>query len=214
MDCRPYRGGGEGNPKRLVEAASLAFPTRSIFLTIRGYSVGLLGAKTEIPVELCKTKQFLLIGLHILDLHRREEMQMTTNLNPDPHADGFTPQPIYNVTAVFDELHDVISAVRSLKQSAFPDEQTSVFMGKEGLAKLDLHGEDHGVLARVIRALESLTAEDQANRNAEVALNEGRIFITVQTDGSDEQKETVERVLKAHKAHTLRFFGHWTVERL
>src|ERR1019366_9349553 len=36
LDCRPYRGGGEGNPKRLVVAASPAFSTRSIFLTIRG----------------------------------------------------------------------------------------------------------------------------------------------------------------------------------
>jgi hypothetical protein len=79
---------------------------------------------------------------------------------------------------------------------------------------LDLHGEDHGVLARVTRALESLTAEEQANRDAEAALKEGRIFITVQTVGSDEQKETVERVLKAHKAHIPRFFGRWTVERL
>ena len=35
LDCRPYRGGGEGNPKRLEEAASLAFSNRSIFLTIR-----------------------------------------------------------------------------------------------------------------------------------------------------------------------------------
>src|ERR1019366_10211133 len=88
---------------------------------------------------------------------------MTVNVNPDPHAEGFTPQPIYNVTAVFDELNDVISAVRSLKQYGFSDERTSVFRGKEGLARLDLHGEDHGVLARVIRALESLTAEEQAN---------------------------------------------------
>jgi hypothetical protein len=139
---------------------------------------------------------------------------MTVNVNPDPHAEGFTPQPIYNVTAVFDELNDVISAVRSLKQYGFSDERTSVFRGKKGLARLDLHGEDHGVLARVIRALESLTAEEQANSDAEAALKEGRIFITVQTVGSDEQKETVKRVLKAHKAHTLRFFGRWTVERL
>src|ERR1017187_4592598 len=36
LDCRPYRGRGEGNPKKLVEAASCAFPTRSIILTIRG----------------------------------------------------------------------------------------------------------------------------------------------------------------------------------
>src|ERR1017187_6028216 len=35
LNCRPYREGGEGNPKRLVEAASLAFSSRSIFLTIR-----------------------------------------------------------------------------------------------------------------------------------------------------------------------------------
>src|SRR5664280_3735481 len=35
LNCRPYRGGGEGNPKRLVEAASLAFSNRSSFLTLR-----------------------------------------------------------------------------------------------------------------------------------------------------------------------------------
>ena|ERR1017187_6642115 len=35
LNCRPYRGGGEGNPKRLVEAASVAFSNRSNILTIR-----------------------------------------------------------------------------------------------------------------------------------------------------------------------------------
>lgn len=141
-------------------------------------------------------------------------MQVSIIVNPDPHAESFTPQPIHNVTAVFDDLDDVISAVRSLKQYGFADEGTSVFIGEEGLVKLDLHGEHHGVLAHVIRALESLNAEEQANHDAEAALKEGHIFITVQTVGSNEQKETVERVLKAHKAHTLRFFGRWTIERL
>jgi hypothetical protein len=37
LDCRPYRDGGEGNPKRLVEAASRVFSNRSNILTIRGY---------------------------------------------------------------------------------------------------------------------------------------------------------------------------------
>src|ERR1035437_4358162 len=36
LDSRPYRGGGEGNPTRLVEAASLAFSNRSNILTVRG----------------------------------------------------------------------------------------------------------------------------------------------------------------------------------
>ena len=35
LDCRPYRGRGEGNPKRLVEGASRAFSNRSNILTIR-----------------------------------------------------------------------------------------------------------------------------------------------------------------------------------
>src|ERR1035441_7799590 len=61
------------------------------------------------------------------------EMQMSIIVNPDPHAESFTPQPIHNVTAVFDDLDDVISAVRSLKQYGFADEGTSVFIGKEGL---------------------------------------------------------------------------------
>jgi hypothetical protein len=40
-----YRDGGEGNPKRLVEAASRAFSIRSNFLTIReSWIVGLIEA--------------------------------------------------------------------------------------------------------------------------------------------------------------------------
>jgi hypothetical protein len=69
---------------------------------------------------------------------------MTAKVNPDPHAERFTPQPIYNVTAVIDELPDLVYAVTSLRQSGFSDDHISVFMGKDGLAKLDLHGEDHG----------------------------------------------------------------------
>ena len=49
---------------------------------------------------------------------------------------------------------------------------------------------------------------------AEAALKEGRVFITVETDGSEEQNAIVERILKDHKAHSLRFFGRWTVQRL
>src|ERR1019366_7834895 len=35
LDCRPYRGSGEGNPKRLGEVANLAFSKRSNIFTIR-----------------------------------------------------------------------------------------------------------------------------------------------------------------------------------
>jgi hypothetical protein len=140
--------------------------------------------------------------------------QVTANVNPDPHAEGFTPQPISSVTAIIDELDDLVAVLESLQQSGFSAEQVSVFMGAQGLAKLDLHGEKHGILARTLRALESLAGEDQANQDAEAALKEGRIFVVVLTDGGENQKSTVERLLKEHNARMLRFFGRWTVEHL
>lgn len=89
------------------------------------------------------------------------------NVNPDPHVEGFKPQPTFNVTAVFDTLDDVLQAILSLQKHGFTDEAVSVYLGKDGLAKLDLHGEAHGLLARLVRRLESLSAEAEANQDAE-----------------------------------------------
>jgi hypothetical protein len=139
---------------------------------------------------------------------------MTIKVNPDPHAEGFTPQPILSVTARLDDLGDVIAAIRALKAAGFSDDDTSVFMGEEGLSKLDLHGENHGMLARAVRVLESLTAEERVNLDCEAALKEGCIFVCVSTDGSDKQKATVNQILKDHNARNLKYFGRWTVEHL
>jgi hypothetical protein len=139
---------------------------------------------------------------------------MKTIINPDPHAEGFTPQPIYNVTAVLDHISDVFSIVESLEKSGFTEDKIFVFVGQDGLDKLDLHGQEHGVLARVVRTLEGFTAEAEANHVAEEALKEGRMFIAVSTDGSDQQKVNVEQILKLHNAQQLHYFGRWTVERL
>jgi hypothetical protein len=140
---------------------------------------------------------------------------MDAKINPDPHVEGFSPHPKGRVTAVINQVADLASAVRSLNQVGFSDEHISVFAGKEGLARLDLHGEAHGFLARLIRAAESLTTEDRTNsQDIEEGLRSGKFFITVLTDGSEEQKTVVEHLLKAHHAHHLRFFGAWTVEHL
>jgi len=139
---------------------------------------------------------------------------MTTHVNPDPHAEGFQWQPTNKVTAIIDRLDDVFSAIRSLQHAGFSEKDLSVYLGKDGLAKLDVHGKGHGVLGRIIRAVESVTADQHPDKDAEAALKEGRAYITVSTDGSDEQKATAERVLKAHGAHGVRYFGRLIVERL
>jgi len=144
-----------------------------------------------------------------------EGLKMDAKINPDPHVKGFSPHPKGRVTAIVDELPDMAGAIRALNQAGFSDEQVSVFAGKEGLARLDLHGEAHGFLARVMRSVESMTTEDRTHcQEIEEGLRNGKFFVTVLTDGSDEQKTAVERVLKANHAHSLRFFGAWTVEHL
>ena len=89
-----------------------------------------------------------------------------------------------------------------------------MFRRRAGSVKLDFHGEAHGLLARLVRRLESLSVEAQANQDAESALKDGRIFVAIETDGSEDQKSMVERILKELNAHNLRFFGLWTVQRL
>jgi len=139
---------------------------------------------------------------------------MPTHVNPDPHAEGFQLQPTNHVTAIIDNLGDVLSAIGDLTQAGFSDNDLSVFIGRDGLAKLDLRGENHGILGRIVRAADSLTSNQEANQEAEAALKGGSAYITVLTDGGEDQKRTAERILKAHHANTVRYYGQWTVEPL
>ena len=139
---------------------------------------------------------------------------MTTNVNPDPHAEGFQWQPTNKVTAIIDRVDEVAAAIRALQQAGFSDQDVEVFVGSEGLSKLDVRGESHGLVGRVIRAVESVAADQHPDKEAETALKQGHAYITVATDGDDAQKATAERILKAHKAHCVRYFGKLAVERL
>ncbi len=107
-----------------------------------------------------------------------------------------------------------LSAIQHLTQAGFSDNDLSVFIGTDGLAKLDLHGKKDGIMGRIVRAADSLTSNQQANQEAEDALKTGSAYVTVLTDGGEEQKRTAERILKAHHANNVRYYGQWTVEPL
>jgi len=142
----------------------------------------------------------------------RREYCVATNINPDPHADGFQWQPTNSVTAIVDKREDLNSALASLKQAGFSGEDLSIFIGREGLEKLDVRGEAHGISGRLIRAWESVTADQHPDKEVESALQQGRIYIAVCTHNDDGQRTIAEQTLKAHNAHNIRYFGRWAVE--
>ena len=139
---------------------------------------------------------------------------MATNVNPDPHSTGFQWQATNSVTAIVDNLDELKYAIHSLRQSGFSDEDVAVFMGRDGLAKLDIHGENHGLSGRLIRAVESVTADQHPDTEVESALRQGRIYVIISTQGDDQRKSAAEHALKACSAHNIRYFGRWAVEHL
>jgi len=150
----------------------------------------------------------------VIDLRDLERIEMPTHVNPDPHAEGFQLQPTNHLTTIIDNLDDALSAIRDLTRAGFSDNDLSLFIGKDGLVKLDLHGKEHGIIGRIVRAADSLTSNQEANQEAEAALKAGSAYLMVLTDGGEEQKTTAERILKAHNAKNVRYYGQWTVEPL
>jgi hypothetical protein len=128
---------------------------------------------------------------------------------------GLSAVPQNGIGALIDDKSDADGAVRVLRDAGYYGGGVSVFIGQEGLNRLDLKGETHGVVGRVKHVVESFFTEERKFHDAiESALKEGTCYLTVQTDGSDEQKNAVQSILKAHNAHEIRFFGTWATEHL
>ena len=140
---------------------------------------------------------------------------MASEVNHDQHSVDSNLAPHNGIGAVFDDKADVDSAVRALQSEGFYGGGVSVFSGPEGLERLDLKGEAHGIVGQVKHAVESLLTDERRFHEAiEAAMKQGKYYLTVQTDGSAEQKERVDSILKAHRAREIRFFGTWATEHL
>jgi hypothetical protein len=140
---------------------------------------------------------------------------MAPELHQDQYAMGLSADPQNGIGAVVDDRSDTEAALRALRDAGYYGGSVSVFIGQEGLNRLDLKGEAHGVVGRVKHAVESLFTEERKFHDAiESALQQGKCYLTVQTDGGEEQKNAVQSLLKAHHAHEIRFFGTWATEHL
>ena len=83
-----------------------------------------------------------------------------SQVNPDPHDEGYVYQPTHAVTGDFPAGVDVQAVQRALADAGFGAEQVQVFLGEAGAAQLDFKGERHGGWVQFRRALEQLFADE------------------------------------------------------
>jgi hypothetical protein len=136
-------------------------------------------------------------------------------VNPDPHAKGYRFSPHRYVTAVFRSREELGAVIEDLNDASFEDEEIEVFVGDEGVEKLDVAGKKHGVVVRLLRNLEEFftDATDHLERTDD-ALRHGGCAVDVFTAGDPEKKARAARIMKTHHAHEVFYWGRWIIEKL
>jgi len=137
-------------------------------------------------------------------------------VNPDPHESGYIFIPANRVTGIFSAFEDAQGALRALNAQGWGNQHIDVFVGAEGADKLDLRGQQHGAVVRVMRNIEAFIgdAEAELHRQADAALRAGGCVIGVLMAGKEEQKEQVAAILKANHGQLIHYWSRWTIERL
>jgi hypothetical protein len=137
-------------------------------------------------------------------------------VNPDPHESGYVFIPANRVTGIFSTVKDAQGALQALNAQGWGTQHIDVFVGAEGADTLDLQGQRHGGVVRVMRNIEAFIGDVEAelHRQADAALRAGGCVMGVLMAGKEGQKDQVAAILKANHGQLIHYWSHWTIERL
>jgi hypothetical protein len=138
---------------------------------------------------------------------------MSTTVNLDPHAEGYRFNPMHRVTAMFESRGQVKPVLEPLHGAGFGDDKIEVFVGREGVEKLDLEGSHHGKVIHFLREAQLATADEEyLFRELDQAVRGGGAVIGIVTDGDEARKKQAVEILKSHGAHEVYYWGQWSIE--
>jgi hypothetical protein len=136
-------------------------------------------------------------------------------INPDPHAEGYKFSPIHCVVGIFRPADTFTEVANRLQEAGFADEEIAVFVGEEGIRKLDSSGERHGIVTSVLRDLQQfLTDETDLLVKVDEAIAQGGCAIKVYTRGEEAKKECAAQILKEFNSDEISYWGHLVTEKL
>ena len=117
---------------------------------------------------------------------------MSNNETQSPVVDinseqAFTPDPLYKLMGIFEDSDAGVAAADHLKANAFEPNDIELFCGVPGAATYDFSGDEHGLIAKMLRAFRNITFDRVIMDRYEKALHLGhcvligkrRIFVKV-----------------------------------
>lgn len=119
---------------------------------------------------------------------------------------AFTPDPLYKLMGVFEDSDAGVSAAEDLKSSGFNAEDIELFCGVPGAATYDFSGEEHGLIATMLRAFRNITYDRVIMGRYEKALQDGHCVLMVHIQ-KDIRKDEAAAIMHRYGAAQVDYFG-------
>lgn len=125
------------------------------------------------------------------------------------------PYPTHHTVGFFNSAEDVEALLEDLEDHGVLDNAIDVFAGEEDRQSIDLHGDDHWILGKLIRLSQRFfdTGEWSLYKIADEELKLGHALVTVSTKTED-QKDHVANVMLRHHGHDIKYFNPLYVEHV
>ena len=134
-----------------------------------------------------------------------------TSLN---EGDTWLTYPANRVIGSVSTSGDLKATITELNAVGFGQKEVSVLCGQKGASRLDVTGEQRGLLGRIYRFIERFGDMDlDLLKDYKNELLTGHFLIAVDV-GNEEQRKRVADILASHGGHRVNFFGRWVIETL
>jgi|SRR5579859_1234315 len=118
------------------------------------------------------------------------------------------------IVAVIDDLTEAEQAVAELQQGDWQPADVRLFRGKPSARQIGAIEEHRSAPARLAAAVRGASSEEgPISELYEQEAQQGHQIVAVYA-ADDEQVERARRILAAHQAHAIEYFGSWAITDL
>ena len=124
--------------------------------------------------------------------------------------------PTHNVVGVLDTTEQVEEVVEDLTSGGFRESEIAVAQGEAAAEHVDAATGRGGIAGLAIRLAEKFGLQNEElefKNHYEEAMRSGRYVIRVSAP-SEERKERATEILKQHDAHSVAYYGKYTIQKL